>query len=73
MSDESSINYVDIQERFINWEFQKILKYTRNHCLNEYTLLITVSEIKHKTVLLTINYYFVILELKKIKNKRVSV
>ena len=33
----------------------------------------TVSEIKYKTVLLTINYYFVISESEKIKNKRVSV
>ena len=33
----------------------------------------TVSEIKYKAVLLTINYYFVISESEKTKNKRVSV
>ena len=33
----------------------------------------TVSEIKHKAVLLAINYYFVISESEKIKDKRVSV
>ena len=33
----------------------------------------TVSEIKHKAVLLTINCYFVISESEKTKNKRVSV
>ena len=33
----------------------------------------TVSEIKNKAVLLTINYYFVISESEKTKNKRVSV
>ena len=33
----------------------------------------TVSEIKHKAVLLTINCYFVISESGKIKDKRVSV
>ena len=33
----------------------------------------TVSLIKHKAVLLTINYYFVISESEKTKNKRVSV
>ena len=32
----------------------------------------TVSEIKHETILLTINFYFVILRSEKIKNKRVS-
>ena len=32
-----------------------------------------MSEIKHKTVLLIINYYFVISESEKTKNKRVSV
>ena len=32
-----------------------------------------MSEIKYKTVLLTINYYFVILKSEKTKNKRVSV
>ena len=32
----------------------------------------TVSKIKHKTVLLTINYYFMISESEKIKNKRVN-
>ena len=32
----------------------------------------TVSKIKHKTVLLTINCYFVILKSEKIKNKRVN-
>ena len=33
----------------------------------------TVSEIKHEAVLLTMNYYFVISESEKTKNKRVSV
>ena len=32
----------------------------------------TVSEIKHKAILLTINCYFVIPEPEKIKDKRVS-
>ena len=32
----------------------------------------TVSEIKHETILLIIDYYFVISESEKIKNKRVS-
>ena len=33
----------------------------------------TLSEIKYETVLLIINYYFMILESEKTKNKRVSV
>ena len=33
----------------------------------------TVSEIKNETVLLTINYYFVISESEKTKDKRISV
>ena len=33
----------------------------------------TVSEIKHEAVLLTINYYFVISESEKTKNKRVNI
>ena len=33
----------------------------------------TVSEIKHKAVLLIINCYFIISESEKIKDKRVSV
>ena len=33
----------------------------------------TVSKIKYETVLLTINYYFMISESEKIKNKRVNV
>ena len=33
----------------------------------------TVSEIKHEAVLLTINCYFVILKSEKIKDKRISV
>ena len=32
----------------------------------------TVSQIKHETIFLTINYYFVISESEKIKNKRIS-
>ena len=50
-----------------------MLRYTKNHCLSEHTLLITVSEIKYEAVLLTINCYFMISESKKIKNKRISV
>ena len=54
-------------------EFKKILKYIRNYYLSRYTSLMIVSEIKYETVLLTINYYFVISESEKIKNKRISV
>ena len=32
----------------------------------------TVSKIKYKTILLAVNYYFIISESEKIKNKRIS-
>ena len=69
---ESSVNYADVQDRFRDREFKKISEYIRDHCLSRHTSLMTVSEIKHETILLTINCYFVILKSEKIKNKRVN-
>ena len=68
----SSANHADIQGTFRDRGFKEVPEYTRDHCLSRYTSLMTVSEIKHKAILLTINCYFVIPEPEKIKDKRVS-
>ena len=67
---ESSTHYADVYKRFrtVKREF----KYTKNHSFSRHTLLMTVSEIKYETILLTIDCYFIISELEKVKNKRVS-
>ena len=68
----SSANHADVQGMFRNRGFKEVSGYTRDHCLSRYTSLITVSEIKHEAILLTINCYFVISEPEETKDKRVS-
>ena len=69
--DRDSIHHTDIQRQFR--ENKVSFKYTKHHCFSEHALLMTVSEVKYKIILLTVNCNFVISESEKIKNKRVSI
>ena len=65
-----STHHADVQERFK--AFKGSLRNTRDHSLSGHASLVTVSGIKHRAILLVIDYDFVILEPGKAKDKGVS-